>query len=123
MIGNVYRATGITVAHDGRSWSANVAYFDDGFASDDTDRRHISTEGTLHTRYMVESGKREDALTVAIDTVKADAERLGIRWEHPTVYMVDGGESDLWTYPKGWRKLVNDHARRLGWETTYDEER
>lgn len=123
MIGNTYWSTGILVRHDNGKWHATVEYFDNGFVDDNADDRRVSTEGKLHTRYYLRDGKHADALTIAIDTVKADAERLGITWRDvwateakATIYM-----DDEETAPAGWRELANAQARRLGWEPCYSE--
>ncbi|TYB71164.1 hypothetical protein FXF51_01640 [Nonomuraea sp. PA05] len=121
MIGPRYWATGITVSCDGRDgWGAQVDFYDDGHGDDDPGRGRISTEGTLRTRYFVGGGDQVDSLTLAIDTVKADAEKMGIAWsDAATVYFTgDGGLPD-WPAPEGWRELVNNHAVRLGWQPAY----
>ena len=119
MIGTAYWSTGITLTHlDGR-WSATLNYLDDGFCDDDTDAGRISTQGTLHTRYLVRDGRHVDALTAVVDALKVDAERLGIVWrgalDPPTLY-VDVDRSDL---PDGWRELVAGQAARIGWVSEY----
>ncbi|MGR6921225.1 hypothetical protein ACU635_43875 [[Actinomadura] parvosata] len=121
MIGPQYWSTGITVSCDSRAgWGAHVDFYDDGHGDDDPERGRISTEGTLRTRYFVGGGDQVDALTLAIDTVKADAEKLGIAWsEAATVYHAgDDGLPDQ-PAPEGWRELVNSHATRLGWQPAY----
>ena len=127
MIGNGYWATGITVLwqYSGSGdygWSARVEYLDGGFCNDDADKGQVSTEGILHTRYAVRDGKTADALTVVIDTIKADAERLGVRWpapgqSKPHVYYKGDGEDEDYPPPDGWRELVDAQAARLGWAT------
>jgi hypothetical protein len=127
MIGPNYWAVGITAkygyAGSGRyGWSAEVSYLDNGFCSDSTDERRISTEGTLRTRYYIVDGERESGLPVAVDAVKADAERLGITWapsSAPSVYMAGDGETPDIEYPDNWRDLVNAESARLGWEPAY----
>lgn len=99
-------------------------YLDDGFANDDPDAGRISTEGHLHTRYVVRDGEQIDALTAAIDTVKADAERLGITFKAADVlhvYYEGDGEDSKCPPPDGWRETVNAQSRRLGWEPLYTE--
>jgi len=131
MIGNGYWTTGITVKYgysgSGRyGWAAEVAFYDNGFCDDDTDAGTISTQGILRTRYFVREGSGPDAdgLTAAVDAMKADAERLGIRFSiigGPRVYYQGDGEDEDWPPPDGWRELVNAQARRLGWEPLYRE--
>lgn len=121
MIGSKYWATGIVVrySHPGR-WGAHVDFLDDGFASDSVDKGRISTEGALRTRYYVDDGTSVDALTAAIDVVKADAERLGIVWrpvlDGPLLFIHDEDEYGL---PAGWRGLLNEQAKRLGWSVPF----
>lgn len=126
MIGNKYWSNGITVRYSDGRWSASVAYYDNGFADDRADDARVSTEGTLHTRYFLRDGKTTDALTVAVDVVKADAERLGITWNTPGVgpfvYMDGDGENGGRPLPSNWRELVDAQARRLGWESLYGSE-
>ena len=125
MIGKDYWATGITVNYGysgsgAYGWGAEVKYFDAGFCSDDTDAGRVSTEGELRTRYYVRQGETADALTVAIDTIKADAERLGITWQdNASVYYKGDGEDSEDPAPEGWRDLVDSHTRRLGWQAIY----
>lgn len=110
MIGRGYWSTGIMVRYyqdDG--WAVTLDFLDDGFCQDG------STEGTLRVRYI------ESELSTAIDTIKADAERLGIRWERPTIYMHGDGEDAEADYPRAWRAWVNREALRLGWRPIYRE--
>ena len=131
MIGSGYWATGITVryGYSGMNlygWAATVEFYDDGFCSDDTDRSTISTEGMLRTRYYVREGTHTDAaaLATAIDTVKADAEWLGITFRDdgvmaPCVYYQGDGEDEDYPPPAGWREMVDAQAARLGWRGLY----
>jgi hypothetical protein len=112
MIGSAYWSTGISVGYSDERWVASAKFLDDGFANDDVDDLRISTEGTLHTRYYVRDGKHVDALTVVIDTVKADAERLGIVWKDPHIY-VNTHDGEV---PAAIQRLVDRQAVRLGWE-------
>lgn len=126
MIGNGYWSNGITVRYSDGRWSASVDYYDNGFANDRADAGEVSTEGTIHTRYFLRDGKTTDALTVAVDVVKADAERFGIIWNTPGVgpfvYMDGDGENGGRPLPSNWRELVDAQARRLGWESLYGSE-
>jgi hypothetical protein len=131
MIGNGWWATGITVRYgysgmDLYGWAAEVGFYDDGFCSDDTDTGTISTEGTLRTRYFVRegSGPDADALTAAVDVVKADAGRLGIIFRQdgpmtPHVYYKGDGEDKDCPPPPGWEELIDAQSARLGWEGLY----
>lgn len=133
VIGNGYWSTGIVVRYgysgqDLYGWGAEVKFYDNGFCDDDTDAGLVSTEGTLHTRYLVREGNGPDAdaLAAAVDAVKQDAERLGIRFRTDgaspaTVYYQGDGEHKDYPPPPGWREMVNAQARRLGWEPFYRE--
>lgn len=137
MIGNHYWATGITVryGYSGANlygWGAEVRFYDDGFAGDDNaDTGEVVTEGVLKTRYKVHDGNGPDAdgLSAAVDAVKRDAEKLGIRWRdeaeaglEPAVYYQGGGEDEDYPPPDGWRGMVNAQAERLGWRPLYAAE-
>jgi hypothetical protein len=133
MIGNGYWATGITVAfHEGGAgggldgWSAEVEFLDDGFCNDNPEAGVISTQGKLNTRYIVKV--REDSelvLAAVIDAVKADAERLGIRFREgaigPHVYYKGDGEWEDYPPPEDWRVMVDGQAERLGWPGLYSD--
>ncbi|MFC4006584.1 hypothetical protein ACFOY2_05085 [Nonomuraea purpurea] len=120
MIGSKYWSTGITVRYSNGAWGGTVEYLDDGFANDDAATRRISTEGELRTRYFVKDCEGADALTVVIDVLISDAERLGITWNAKAgVYYHGDGEDSDWPTPDGWRGLVNAQSVRLGWETKY----
>lgn len=117
MIGDGYWASGIVVKYREHSddWSASVDFLDDGFCQDD------STEGRLHTRYFIGGS---EALTRAIDVVKADAERLGIRFgvldgETGRIYAHQDGEDPEYPMPDGWRELLAWQSERIGWTPTY----
>jgi hypothetical protein len=130
MIGPRYWATGITVHHHnhpqrGATWSARVDFLDDGFLDDDPTQGRVSTQGHLGTRYALDNcgGDHTVALAAAIDAVKADAERLGIGWKYrgemgPCIFIGDEESEDN---PPGWRGLLNEQARRIGWEPFYTE--
>lgn len=114
MIGESYWSTGIMLRWyaDGNQWSISLNFLDDGFCD------QSASEGTLKLRYLV------DDLEAGINTLKADAERLGIRMVGPgtmapTVYIEGDGEIDDMDYPPDWRELVNAQATRLGWQPCY----
>lgn len=120
MIGNGYWATGISLRWSNRHggmWGATVNYYDDGFCSDDPDNSQISTEGELRTRYLVRDGSNADALTVVIDTIVADAARLGINWRETCgsaqLYYEGDGEDADWPPPPDWKEMLDEQARRL----------
>lgn len=107
MIGQRYWSTGIVIAQIDLGWHVTLEFFDDGFCN------QKSTQGTLVCRYVC------DDLTASIDTLKADADSLGITWKDPTVYYQGDGEWKDYSPPEGWRELTDGHARRLGWRPCY----
>lgn len=127
MYGDGHWSTGITVGANERGdgsvrWGAAAEFYDGGFVdTEDADAGQISTEGEIRTRYFVDTTDATDGLTTAIDTVKRDAERLGIKFEppggSPTLYVRGDGEwSDVWL-PDNWRERLAEQAKRLGWST------
>lgn len=118
MIGNGYWSTGITLRYVDGCWEASLNFYDHGGGyGDSPDLGLVSTVGTLATRRRVGD---ERAVSAVVDAMKADAERLGIVWRDPTVYMVGDGEHDSETYPPDWQRLVNEQAARIGWQPTYE---
>lgn len=107
MIGTAYWYTGVRVTHCGGKWGASLEFLDDGFCQD------ASTQGTLTTRYYLPS------LTQAIDTLIADATRLGFVscaattpvWIH--LDADDPGVTEGW--PPDWRRIIGEEAARRGW--------
>lgn len=133
MIGNGFWSTGISVkfAYSGGGeygWAAEANFFDAGFCNDDVPAGRISTEGTLRTRYPVRDTNHVAALAAAVDAVKVDAERMGVRWgvdgNGGTVYMENDGEDlPAESLPPGdWREHVNAQARRLDWAEAYGDD-
>lgn len=125
MIGPRYWTAGITVRYHagGGAWTAELEFWDDGNATHPA-RGGIPTEGELRTRYRVSHQDGiEAALTATIDTLKADAERLGIQFGTtgvgPTIYAYGDGEVPHEPMPADWRRLINAQAERLGWEPAY----
>ena len=126
MIGEHYWSTGIVVRHgyagsDRYGWSARASFFDDGFCNDDVASGTLSTEGELRTRYYADG---EHGLTAAINAVKRDAERLGVRFHRhgngpACVYYEGDGEDEEYPPPAGWRTILAAEADRLGWDTPY----
>ncbi|WP_054566040.1 hypothetical protein [Frankia sp. R43] len=131
MYGPSYWAAGITVGADERAdgtvrWGASLEFQDDGFVdADDLDAGQVSTVGRLGTRYFLDSTEATDGLTAAIDTIKADADRLGIKFRSsphgaPLIHVRGDGEyADEWL-PENWRGRLAAQARRLGWRTYGD---
>ena len=131
--GHGYWATGITVCwqpgssvrggvrHDG--WTARAEFFDGGFCDDDADLHRVSTEGVLHTRYAVPDGDTVTGLRAAIDTIVADAQRLGITFrrpvddDRPALYYKGDGEDPEWPAPDGWEQMLAAEAERIEWRT------
>jgi hypothetical protein len=107
MIGMRYWSTGITIGGERGCWSVWLEFLDDGWLD------LASTEGTLRVRYTLDT--REE-LERAIDTLIADAERLGIEWITtvgcPTVYAKDSEDP-------GHEQIANEQAERLGWSPAY----
>jgi hypothetical protein len=119
MIGNAYWSNAITIQHRDGKWGGELAYLDDGFANDDTDARLVSTEGVLRTRYLLPDGFDLDALTVVIDTLLADAAKLGIEMRGsgnamptPLLFVDEGDQSEE---PGNWQELKAAQMARLGW--------
>lgn len=103
-------------------WSGQIGYYDDGFAGDDNpDERCIATEGSLRTRYAVRDGQHRTALAAVIDTLIADATRLGIQLgtsaDGPRLFVSGDGEWADTPLPDGWRTLLAAEAQRIGWKT------
>lgn len=103
-------------------WHASLDYCDDGFANNDPEKGQVSTEGKLHTRYPVRNSKVRSGLSIAIDTLLADAERLGIKFtnwgdEPPRLYYKGDGEDSDHPAPEDWRDMLKAEAGRIGWGT------
>jgi hypothetical protein len=111
-----YWTTGINVSYDSyrKAWAAGIDYLDDGFADDETDTGRISTEGKLHTRYMVKDGLQTAALAAVIDVIVADAARLGIDFNERNLYYDD--RSGTFPEPDNWKGLHDEQVARLGWQ-------
>ncbi|MFI8351277.1 hypothetical protein [Streptomyces sp. NPDC085596] len=128
-----YWSTGITVTYSQLAerindepyggWHAALEYTDDGFANNDPDTGQVSTEGTLHTRYPVRNAKIRSGLSVAVDTLLADAKRLGIEfigtsaYPEPWLYYNGDGESAEHPPPTGWRETLAAEAERIGFRS------
>ncbi len=125
---HTYWSTGISLrwreaTRDGvtrSSWGGSVDYLDDGFVGDDNpDAGKVSTEGELRTRYTVADGESVTGLRAVVDTLLADAARLGIEFrgtldDRPyLMFEVEDGA------PDGWRELLTVEAERIGWTTMH----
>jgi hypothetical protein len=132
MISNTgrYWSTGITVcwrdtfdrstATPADTWAASLDFLDSGFADDDPDAGKVSTEGTLRTRYFVHDGNTVSGLSVAVDTLIADAKRLGIGFNDPCLYYQGDGEGGDYPPPNGWREILAAESERIGWRNLYE---
>lgn len=132
MYGPTHWATGITISANERGdgaprWGAKVEFYDGGFVdTEDADAGVISTEGEIRTKYFVGSTETIDGLTAAIDTIKSDAERLGIEFRGhfpgsvPRLYVNGDGEWPHVWLPANWRGRLAAQARRLGWRAYGD---
>ncbi|WP_369212717.1 hypothetical protein [Streptomyces flavofungini] len=104
-------------------WHAKLEYRDDGFADNDPDAGQVSTEGTLYTRYPVRNAKIRSGLSIAVDTLLADAKRLGIEFigvggdSEPWLFYEQDGESEEHPPPDGWRETLATEAERVGFRS------
>ncbi len=149
MIGERFVSTGITVRYgyagsrwtatgtlERWGWQATCRFHDAGFCDDDPNAGLISTEGKLHTRYFVGDLTGDETspqaveamgrvLGAAIDTVKRDAEAMGIQFGTsgvgPHIYGHRDGEDAESPLPYGWRVLLREQAERIGWQSAYEE--
>lgn len=128
-----YWSTGITVTYapfaeriNGEpygGWHATVEYSDDGFVDNDPETGQVSTEGRLYTRYPVRNAKIRLGLSIAIDTLIADAERLGIDFttlpghRGPQILYDGDGENAAHPAPDDFREILGAEADRLGWSS------
>lgn len=121
MIGKSYWTTGITVnfwrcptTYMARLYSVSLNFHDHGVAQEG------STVGKLSSQYYeVDLGK-------ALDTLIADAQRLGIVFdrngEKLMLYTENDGEGNDHNRPHDWLEQLQAQARRLGWTTYYMDE-
>lgn len=104
-------------------WHAKLDYSDDGFADNDPDTGRVSTEGALYTRYPVRDAKIRSGLSIAIDTLLADAKRLGIELitvepnSEPWLFYRGDGEDADHPPPDGWRETLTTEAERVGFRS------
>lgn len=74
--------------------------------------------------YAVRDGSTANGLTVAVDTLLADAGRLGIELigdpiHGPQLYYWGDGEAKDYPPPAGWREILAAEAERIGWQPAY----
>ena len=130
IVNSSYWSVGITVTWMPRAhwsedvsrsgWQASLDFLDDGFCdNEDTDAGLVSTQGHLQTRYFVSDGENESGLTVALDVLLTDAQRLGITFKEPTLTYRGDGEDENYPPPVGWKQDIAEQAHRLGWRTPY----
>jgi hypothetical protein len=117
-----YISTGITLTHRATSegsWASSLTFIDEGFCNDMVEYYAVSTEGTLSTRYYVSGAHGVTGLDCAVGVLIKDAHRLGIAFRDPFIYYRGDGEYPDFPPPPGWRKLLADHANKIGWRS-YD---
>lgn len=120
MIGDKYWTVGIKVRPSyspirGWQWQAVVKFYDDGFME------ARSTEGELHTRYFIDGDER--GLDIALRTVRADAQALGIEFKTKHVYIEGDGTSAEYPPPANWKQILHDAAEGMGWRSVYSEDK
>jgi hypothetical protein len=119
MIGKRYWSTGISLRYSndrGAAWSGSLDFFDDGFANDDLAADRISTQGQLRTRYFVHvPGQHSEVVAAVTDTLRRDAETLGIEFRDPYLYAEGDGEDPNNPLPDGWVDMFEEQADQLGW--------
>lgn len=119
MIGKRYWSTGIRLNYSGDrdpAWGGELDYYDEGFNDDEPEQGMISTNGHLRTRYYVPTrGGHRDALATVTDTLKRDAEQLGIEFRDPMIYAAGDGDDPDCPMPPGWIDLLEEEAERHGW--------
>lgn len=104
-------------------WHACLDYQDDGFADNDPETERVSTEGKLFTRYPVRNAKIRQGLSIALDTLIADAERLGVTFttlpghRGPNIFYDGDGENEIHPAPEDFRDILATEADRLGWSS------
>jgi hypothetical protein len=122
MIGADYWTTGITVGwtdgDSGRMWHVELSFMDDGFANDDPKRGRISTQGTLRSRYYVDSVPGRSGLRSALDALIQDAARLEIDFRDTGagIWLYDEA-GDASSQPQDIQDEMVRQAERLGWQT------
>ena len=105
-------------------WGGTLDFLDDGFTDDDADAGQVSTQGTLRTRYAVIDGDAVSGLRAVMETLIADAARLGIEFRsaadrRPMLMYRGDGEDENYPAPEGWRELLAAEAERINWVAPY----
>lgn len=116
MIGKLF-STGITLKYgytgsNKHGWWASITINDMGHCEDG------SVRGKLSTSY----GHQDPAFS--IDTIKADAERMGIEFlgvadEQPFLLYTDDAN---YPAPENTREVLEREANRIGWSFSFDGE-
>jgi len=112
MHNNKLYASGIAVWHDGHEgWRAKVTFDDFGHCDRGSIHGHIAT-------------KYADELSYSVDTIKQDAEKLGIIFYSipdfaPTVFYPGDGEWPEYLPPNNWREILRQEAKRIGFYCIY----
>jgi hypothetical protein len=115
MIGEFMWSTGITIdRQDDGKMTVAVHLEDDGWLGDDRPGHQYAITGDLRIRYP----QPMNNLASAIDTIKRDAEKLGVRWLLPRTG-VQAGKGTVYAERDDLQELANVHAVRIGWEPTY----
>ena len=108
MVGQLW-STGISLYCNGEDeWWASVKVHDNGFCD------LSSICGEIKTCYG-------QPLSDAIDIVKRDTENLGIIFPNESysrhLYYIGDGEWKDYPPPEGWKELLQQEAKRIGWKT------
>jgi hypothetical protein len=120
-----YWAAGMSVAYDvhNQGWTGKVEFYDDCWiGDDDADTGRVGTEGHLTTRYAVKDGAVVSGLAAVVDTLLADAARLGVQFTGPgegapSLTYPGYGEWAEYPPPVGYREILAAQAARIGWRT------
>ena len=118
---NHFTATYGYSGNNENGWSVSAKFIDAGFASDDVKSGHISTEGELHTRYMVRNADGISGIKVAVEVLLADLNRMGITAVYDLPGSVLGGAINIkrrrgYPIPVSEKIAIFDLADSLGWE-------
>ena len=111
MIGR-YWSTGIRLRFSGGAggWSGSVDFWDQGYGERDLDEGDIAIGGRLRSRGSVDD---LDALT---NTLKRDAEHLGIEFKVPALYYQGAGNDAEPPISADQLHEIRGEAHRIGWD-------